>query len=120
FVNQVLQPFLPPAAIGRDLSFLQHVCFQFGEAGCPGIDLLTNARIVAAVTLLDELSQTSILADGGSNLGSAGEGIHPADMSMEQIHRIETLTANFGIEVCSAGVQTTLFKNHEHHLRGEI
>ena len=42
------------------------------------------------------------------------EGVHAADVGVEQVDRLETLAPNFGVEIDSAGRQAPHLKNGKH------
>ncbi len=54
-VDQVLQELLPSARVGRDIAFLEHVGFEFCEAGFAGFDFGPDAAAPGTVSLLHKL-----------------------------------------------------------------
>ena len=79
-----------------------------------------DARVPRAVAVLDELGQAPVLADRGGNLETAREGVHPADVGVEQIDRLERFPAAFGVEVRPAGGEPAVFQEGQHDLRGQV
>ena len=59
-------------------------------------------RVPRAVAVFDELLHGPVGTDGGGDLQPAGEGVHAADVGVEQIDRLETFAAHLGVEVDSA------------------
>ena len=56
----------------------------------------------------------------GGDLGAAGEGVHPADVGVEQVDRVDALAADLGVEVGAAAAESALLEDHEHDLRREV
>src|SRR5438309_1577842 len=85
FVDQVLEEFLAAARVGLDVSLLQHIVFEFLEAGLAFLDFFANAGMPGAVALSDEFGQAAIAPDRGGDFESAREGVHAGDVRVEQI-----------------------------------
>src|ERR1051326_1981665 len=85
FVDQVFEEFLTAAAVRSDISLLEHIGFEFFEAGFAGFNLRSDAAVPGAVALLHELRQAAIFADCRRRLQPARERIHSADVGMEQV-----------------------------------
>src|SRR5699024_3557995 len=43
-----------------------------------------------------------------------GEGIHAADMGIEQVHQIGGITPQFGIKVNTSGLESAVLQHHQH------
>ena len=48
------------------------------------------------------LVELAVGADGGGDLQAPGEGVHAADVGVEQVDRLEALAADLGVEVHAA------------------
>ena len=102
-VDQVLDHLLPAAVVRRHFALVEHVLFERREAApcrlrsrrrCPLSQL--------AVALLDDLVERAVGANRGGDLQAAGEGVHAADVGVEQIDRLEAFAADLGVEVHAA------------------
>ena len=119
-IDEVFEHFLAAAGIGGCVTFFEHVGFEFGEGCCAGFDAFTDAGIVAAVAIADEVFEDAVSADGGGDFETAGECVHATDVGVEQIDGIDAFAADFGIEVRSAGLESALLHDDEHDLSGEV
>ena len=54
------------------------------------------------------------------DLQAAGEGVHAADVGVEQVDRLEAFAADLGVEVDAAGGEAAVLQQHEHALRRQI
>ena len=54
-VDEIFEELLPAAGVGGGFALLEHVSFQFFEAGLAGFDLRADAGVPRGVTLFDEL-----------------------------------------------------------------
>ena len=54
----------------------------------------------------DEFREATVLADGGGDLQAARKRVHAGDVRVEQVQRLEALTANLRIEVHTAGLES--------------
>ena len=52
-----------------------------------------------AYALLDHPRQFAVGDDRGGRLEPVGEGVHPADVGVEEVLRVETVAAQLGVEV---------------------
>src|ERR1019366_4312936 len=105
-VDEVFEEFLTTADVRGNFTFLENVRFNLLEAGLARLDLRAEARIPRRVTLLQKVSQASVLANRRRNFQSARERVHAADVSVEQINRLKTLAPHYRVEVHTAGRQT--------------
>src|ERR1035441_235964 len=119
-VDEIFQEFLPAADVRVGLALLEHVSFEFLEAGLARLDLRADAGIPRSVAVLDKFAQPSVFADGGGDLQAAREGVHATDVRIKQINRLETFAAHLGVEIRAAGLETAVFEDGEHDLRGQI
>ena len=55
-----------------------------------------------------------------ADLQAAGEGVHAADVGVEQVDRLEALAADLGVEVDAAGREPAHVEDAEHALRGQV
>src|SRR5207244_3535844 len=72
------------------------------------------------ITLLDEFIDDAIFADGSCNLESASEGVHPADVRMEQVDGFKTLPSHMRVEVQPAGGEAACLEDRQHGQGGVI
>ncbi len=93
---------------------LQHVGLQFLEVHLACLDLFADALVPRGVALLDEVLQHAVLANLGGDLQALGEGVHAADVGVEQVDRLEALAADLGVEVDAARSQAALCQDHQH------
>ena len=70
--------------------------------------------------MLHELGQPAVLADGGGDLQAAREGVHAADVRVEQVHRLEALAPHLGVEVRAAGLEAAHVEDGQHDLGRQI
>jgi len=95
-------------------------CVELREGGFAGFDLFAEVRVPARVAFADCIREPSIGADGGGHFQPDCEGIHPNDMRMEEVQRLERVSAAFGIEVQSAGGKSAHGQDLQHDAGGEI
>src|ERR1035437_6802372 len=120
FVDEVFQKFLTTAGVWRSVAFLEHVSFEFLEAGLAFFNLRADTAVPRGVTVLHKLRETSVLADGGGDFQSAREGVHAADVRVKQIYRLEAFAATLRVEVHTAGRQAAVFQNGEHRMGRQV
>src|SRR5690606_5842631 len=119
-VDQVLDQLLTPASIRRDLALREHVLLERREAVLAGLDLGANARVPRCVSLAEERLELALGTNPRGDLQAASEGIHAADMGVEEIDRLEALAADLRIEVDTAGREAAVLEDHEHDLRRQV
>ena len=68
----------------------------------------------------DELSDATIRADGGGRLETAGEGVHPANVRVEQVGRRVRFPPPLGVEIQPALPESAHAEHREHDIHGEI
>ncbi len=98
FVDEVFEEFLAAAA-DEGFAVFEGVGFEFFEAGAAAFNLGTDAVIEAAVALLDEAIEAAVVDDGLGDFEAASEGVHAADVGVEEIDWLEAFAPDFGIEV---------------------
>src|SRR5690606_11286525 len=87
---------------------LQGVLGQFFEAHFALDDLLTNARVPAAVALGHKVLQFFGFQQAMGNEQPVGEGVHAGNMGVEEIQGHEGTAAHLGAEVQTAGSQASI------------
>ena len=80
----------------------------------PALDLRADAGIPRGVALLHEFGEATVLADRGGDLQAAREGVHAADVRVEQIDRLEAFAAHLGVEIDAAGGEPAVFQHRQH------
>src|SRR5436190_5537733 len=119
-VDEVFQKLLTTARVRFHVAFLEHVSFEFFKTHFSLLDLPADARIPRAVALFQKLVQAAVFAYRRGNFQPAGEGVHPTDVGVEQIDRLETLAPHLGVEVRASGSESANFQQRQHDLRREI
>src|SRR5437763_16771778 len=76
--------------------------------------LLTEVVLPITVSLIDETPQGSVLDDGLRIEQSLGEHVDSADVAVEQVDRIDRLTADLRIEVEPSAGHPAAFENVQH------
>src|SRR5699024_4262654 len=115
-VDQALEQLLTAADVLGGVSLGEYVGLEVGEAGLAGLGASGELGIPALVTLLNEGSEPAVGDDGARDLQAPGEGIHPADVGVEEIDRFEALAADLGVEVNAAGGEAFHAQDAEHAL----
>src|SRR5690606_19032462 len=87
-VEQVFQVFLTTTDRFRLAQFSENQFFQFFETDLAAFDLLAIARVKAAVTFLKDTLEGAVFENFFRHLECQGIGIHPCDMGMEEIFRV--------------------------------
>lgn len=119
-IENVFQHFLATGDVLVGVAFFEHVFFEVFQGDLTGLNPGTDAAIPRGVAFLDEVAEDAVRLHLGRDFQSASEGVHPTDVGMEEIDRLEALAANFGVKVQSAGPQSALIENDEHHLCRQI
>src|SRR5690606_7016558 len=70
-----------------------------------------EAIVPTGVAIVEQLVELTIFNEGNGALEAAGEGIETADVTMEQIGRIERLATDLGVEIEAALAQTALLQD---------
>src|SRR5947207_3022684 len=86
-IEDVLQHLLPARDVLLRVALLEHVLLEVLERRLALLDPRADAAVPAGVALLDEVLQDAVGADPGGDLQTAGEGVHAADVGVEQIDR---------------------------------
>src|SRR5690606_24949807 len=118
-VDQVLQHLLAAGGELR-LGLSEDVRGDLIEGDGLALDLGADAFVPGGVAFGDELVQTAIGADGGGDFQAAGEGIHAADVSVEEVLRLVGFATALGVEVEPAGGEAAGFQQLEHDRAGEV
>ena len=66
--------------------------------------------VPAAVPLINELAQSIVLSNCGRNFEASGEGVHSADVGVEEVHGIEAFSTHFSVEIHPARCDATVFE----------
>jgi hypothetical protein len=75
FVEHGFQELLTTGLEPGNVAQGQRMLLAVREGGLAGRDLCADARIPGAVAILDEGIDAAVLADGGGDLQTAGEGV---------------------------------------------
>ena len=94
--------------------------FKIGEAYLALLDFFADAAIEAGITRFDKLVEPAVGDDVMSDLQAACEGVHPADVGVEEVDWLEGFAAHFSIKIESSGLEAAHFKHAQHDLRGHV
>ncbi len=94
--------------------------FELFEADLAIFDFGADAGIPTAVAVVEEGIEAAVFTDGGGDFEATGEGVHAADVGMEEVDGVEAFTSAFGIEVGASGGEAAVFEDREHDLGGEV
>src|SRR5215813_13522158 len=92
-VDDVLKHLLAARHVASGVALVQHVPFQVLEGRLTRLDLLADAGVPRSVALADEVLEHAIGPDLCRDLQAPGEGVHAADVGVEQVDRLERLAA---------------------------
>src|SRR5262245_16001767 len=101
------------------LATCQDVRLELGEACLPGQNRAPDRSVPAGVALGHEARQGALLDQVRGAQQRARNGVHAAEVSVEQIVGLDTLPAKLGVEVESAGDETAALQDRvesERHL----
>ena len=96
---------------GVGVALGEHVLLQRREVVLAGLDLGADAAVPRGVAVLDHAGQLAVGADRGGDLQALGEGVHAADVGVEQVDRLEALAADLGVEVQPAGGEAAVLQD---------
>src|SRR5471030_2437847 len=88
-VKQILEIFLFAGAEGGFAELAEDESVQVAEINPALLDVAAVARVEARVALLEELRELPVRLDPAGDPEGEGVGIHPADMGVEEIRRID-------------------------------
>ena len=98
-INQILNHLLPAAAVRGRVTFLEHDFFERFEVVLAGFDFRAQAAVPACITFAEQFFELAVGVHRVGDFEAAGEGVHAADVGVEQVDRLEAFAADFGIEV---------------------
>src|SRR3954452_8929323 len=102
-VDQVLEHLLPAARIPGRLSLGKDVGLELAERRVARLDPPAQLAVPTAIALAHEGREPAVGQDRVGDLEPACEGIHPADVGVEQVDRLEALAADLGVEMDATG-----------------
>src|SRR6202521_555333 len=116
-INQIFQIFLTArhgryVLVGRQDALRQRL-----ERSLTRQDVLPEGGPPSGITILQFLRQTSVLDHALGGEERSCTDIHPADMAMEQIDRVDRLASYLGIEVEPTGREATALQDVVHRER---
>src|SRR5262249_39014554 len=101
-IHNILQHLLTPRNIRRRVALVQHVLLQVLEVRRAAFDLVADTGVPGGVAMLDEVFEQAVGADFRRDLQAMREGVHAADVGVEEIKGLEAFAADFGVEVDAA------------------
>src|SRR6478736_3162327 len=88
---------------------------EIGEARFAGGDALTQAGVPAAVALLEQFLELAVVDRALGDEQATRQGVHAADVRVEQVFGIHALTAQLGVEIHAARTEPAALQDRVHH-----
>ena len=101
-VNDIFEEFLTSAAMLDRVGFAHRMFFERCEAFLARFDCGANAGVPGRVAIFEHLCQPAVRSNRRGDFQAAGEGVHAADVGVEQVDRLEAFAADLGVEVDAA------------------
>ncbi len=77
----------------------------------PDFDFFAEAGVPTGVALAEQFFEFAVGEHCVRDFEAAGEGVHAADVGVEQIDRLEAFAADFGVEVDAALGEAAIFED---------
>ncbi len=119
-VEDVFDHFLAAAGDHGLLFEAEDVGFEFGEGGFAFVDFFADAGVEGAVAGFDEVFDGTGFEESVGDFEAAGEGVHAADVGVEEVFWFEAFAADLGVEVEAAGFEAAHFKDLDHDVGGHV
>ena len=119
-VEDVFDHFLTTAGDHGLFFEAEDVGFEFIEGGFAFVDFFADAGVEGAVASFDEVFDGAAFEEAVGDFEAASEGVHAADVGVEEVFWFEAFAADLGVEVEAAGFEAAHFEDLDHDVGGHV